>query len=49
MKIDIAVRTFEEILNASLALSPNERAMLADRLLESLDGPDQKRLDALWA
>jgi len=23
--------------------------MLADRLLESLDGPDQKRIDALWA
>ena len=25
------------------------RAMLADQLLTSLDGPDQKRIDALWA
>lgn len=40
--------TFEEILNAALSLSPDERAMFADRLLESLDGPDQKRIDALW-
>lgn len=23
--------------------------MLADRLLQSLDGPDQKSIDALWA
>ncbi len=23
--------------------------MLADHLLASLDGPDQKRIDALWA
>ncbi len=23
--------------------------MLADRILQSLDGPDQKRIDALWA
>jgi len=41
--------TFEEILRAALALPAEARAMLADRLLESLDGPDQKRIDALWA
>lgn len=41
--------TFEEILKAALALSPGMRAMLADHLLTSLDGPDQKRIDALWA
>jgi putative addiction module component (TIGR02574 family) len=41
--------TFEEILRAALALSPGMRAMLADHLLTSLDGPDQKRIDALWA
>ena len=41
--------TFEEILSAALSLSPGERAMLADHLLQSLDGPDQKRIDALWA
>lgn len=40
---------FDEILVAALSLSPGERAMLADQLLESLDGPDQKRIDALWA
>lgn len=41
--------TFEEVLSAALALSPGMRAMLADHLLTSLDGPDQKRIDALWA
>jgi len=41
--------TFDEILKAALSLAPEERAMLADQLLESLDGPDQKRIDALWA
>jgi len=40
---------FEETLKAALALSPEHRAMLADRILQSLDGPDQKRIDALWA
>ena len=41
--------SFEEILSAALALPAEARAMLADRLLESLDGPDQKRIDLLWA
>ena len=40
---------FDEIFSAALALPAEARAMLADRLLESLDGPDQKRIDALWA
>jgi len=43
------VSTFEEILSDALSLSPGERAMLADHLLARLDGPDQKRIDALWA
>lgn len=43
------MRTFEEILNASLRLPPNERAMLADHLLASLDDPNQKEIDAAWA
>jgi len=43
------VSTFQELLSAALSLSPGERAMLADHLLASLDGPDQKRIDALWA
>ena len=41
--------TFEEILSAALSLSPGERAMLADHLLTSLDGPNQKAIDAAWA
>jgi len=40
---------FEEILTAALALPAEARAMLTDRLLASLDGPDQERIDALWA
>ncbi len=41
--------TFEEILSAALALSPGARAMLADELLQSLDGPHQEPIDAAWA
>lgn len=41
--------SFDEILRAALSLPPGMRAMLADHLLRSLDGPDQKRIDALWA
>lgn len=37
---------FENILQAALLLSPNERAMLADHLLASLDAPNQKEIDA---
>ncbi|MEK6335926.1 MAG: addiction module protein [Acidobacteriota bacterium] len=41
--------TFDEILKAALSLAPEQRAMLADQLLASLDSPAQKRFDALWA
>ena len=41
--------TFDEILKAALSLALEERAMLAEQLLASLDCPDQKRIDALWA
>lgn len=41
--------TFEEILRAALLLSPNERAMLADHLLTSLDAPNQEEIDTAWA
>lgn len=40
---------FEEIFRDALTLSPGERAMLVDHLLSSLDGPDQKEIDAAWA
>jgi putative addiction module component (TIGR02574 family) len=43
------MKTFEEILSAALLRSPNERAMLADHLLASLDAPNQKEIDAAWA
>lgn len=41
--------TFEELLRAALALPPSTRAMLADHLLESLNGANQKQIDAAWA
>ena len=41
--------TFEEILGAALALPPGARAMLADELLQSLDGSHQEQIDAAWA
>jgi putative addiction module component (TIGR02574 family) len=40
---------FDEILKGALTLPPVERAMLADHLLASLDGPNQKEVDAAWA
>jgi hypothetical protein len=36
---------FDEILKAALLLPTGERAMLADDLLQSLDGPNQKEID----
>lgn len=44
-----AIRTYEEIMNAALALPPDEREMLAEHLMESLDAEQQARIDALWA
>jgi putative addiction module component (TIGR02574 family) len=41
--------TFEEILVAALELPPETRAMLAEHLLLSLDGPNQKQIDDAWA
>lgn len=41
--------SYDEILSAALSLPPDERAMLADRVLESLDPPNQKQIDAAWA
>lgn len=39
---------YDEILSAALSLSPDERAIIASRLLESLDPPNQKQIDAAW-
>ena len=41
--------TYEEIISAALSLPPDSRAMLAEQILDSLNGEDQKRIDALWA
>ena len=41
--------TYEEIISAAMSLPPDARAMLAEHLLDSLNGEDQKRIDALWA
>lgn len=41
--------TYEEIINAAMSLPPSARAMLAEHLLDSLTGDEQKRIDALWA
>lgn len=41
--------TYEEIISAALSLPPGSRAMLAEHLLDSLNGEEQKRIDALWA
>lgn len=39
----------DEILQVALALPSEERAALADRLLQSLDEDDQSEIDRLWA
>jgi len=38
----------KEILNQAIALKPEERFMIVEGLLKSLDEPDQK-LDEIWA
>jgi putative addiction module component (TIGR02574 family) len=38
-----------EILKEALSLPPGERAEIAERLLSSLDAPEQERVDRLWA
>ena len=36
-------------MSAAMALPPNERVMLAEHLIESLDAEDHERIDRLWA
>ena len=42
------LNNYDEILSAALSLPPYERAMLVERLLESLKGPNQEKIDAAW-
>ena len=41
--------TYEKVLQAALSLPPEARAQLADQLLASLDGENQKEIEAAWA
>ena len=36
-------------MSAAMSLSPNERVMLAEHLIESLDTEEQERINRLWA
>ncbi len=40
--------TIDQLAAEALALPSEERALLADRLVESLDAADANRLDQLW-
>ena len=39
----------EEIFTAALALPPDNRAALAEKLLESLEEKERSEIDAAWA
>ncbi len=39
----------DQLTNEALALPPEARAALADRLVESLDSAELGRIDHLWA
>lgn len=41
--------TIEELAEEALALPSEQRALLADRLVESLDAAEANRIDRLWA
>ena len=41
--------TLEQLAVEALALSSDERALLADRIVESLDDQVGSRIDPLWA
>jgi len=46
------IRSYDEIVSDALALPPEQRELLAEHLMESLDIVDpeeQERIDALWA
>ncbi len=39
----------EKVMLEAMSLPPDARALLADRLLNSLDSPERKEIDRLWA
>ena len=42
-------RTYEDLLSEAARLPEQDRATLAGFLIESLDGPSDSDVDALWA
>jgi putative addiction module component (TIGR02574 family) len=47
--MDKATNSYKEIMGAAMTLSPDEREMLAEDLIASLDAEDQETIDRLWA
>ena len=43
------IRSTEEVISEVMSLPPDARAIVADRLLMSLDSPRRKEIDILWA
>jgi putative addiction module component (TIGR02574 family) len=43
------LHTQEDVLTWAMALPPDDRALLADRLLNSLDSPRRREINLLWA
>lgn len=43
------IRQTAKVAKVALALPPRSRAKLAEQLLQSLDAPNQKEIDSLWA
>ena len=39
----------EKVISEAMSLPPDARALLADRLLNSLDLTERKEIDRLWA
>jgi len=46
--LDMERMTFDQIAEEALTLPDEDRAMLADRLVESLDPTDDANLQAVW-
>lgn len=49
MSMEDAVADLKEIVASALALSAEERAALAEKLLASLDELDEQEAERLWA
>jgi putative addiction module component (TIGR02574 family) len=51
LKVEATIMSmsFEELVEHAMALPSESRALLADRLVESLDAAEMNRFDRLWA